>query len=213
MNRPLPDRGTSRPATAQAPDTIAAEKSGLRAIVRQRLAALAPSHRESQSQRIQSRLAASPDWQRAQLILGFASLPDEPSLLPFLLDQAKAGQPIALPRWDPTLNEYRPARLVPGAELTPGPFKVWEPPADAPAASFEQLDLVLVPGLAFDRSGRRLGRGKGYFDRLLARTPCARRWGVAFDVQIVDRVPAAPHDLNVHLLVTAGLWWPVIPAD
>ena len=73
-----------------------------------------------------------------------------------------------------------------------------------PAASRrDAIDWVLVPGVAFDRDGRRLGYGGGYYDRLLPLlSPRAARVAGAFDLQIVDRVPAAPHDVAVDAIVT-----------
>jgi 5-formyltetrahydrofolate cyclo-ligase len=67
------------------------------------------------------------------------------------------------------------------------------------------LDFILVPGVAFDLSGRRLGRGKGYYDRLLKQTR-GTTCGVAFDEQIVGEIPVEPHDLNVNCILTPTRW-------
>ena len=93
----------------------------------------------------------------------------------------------------------------PGAELVRGAFGVFEPaPAMRRPVPLDALDLVLVPGVAFDRRGRRLGHGHGYFDRFLARVPKAiPTVGLAFRFQVLDRLPAAPHDHAVQAILTA----------
>ena len=68
-----------------------------------------------------------------------------------------------------------------------------------------RLDFVLVPGIAFDLQGRRLGRGKGYYDRLLAEVR-GKTCGVAFDEQIVDEIPVEPHDIHVNCILTPTRW-------
>jgi len=78
-----------------------------------------------------------------------------------------------------------------------------EPRADCPPVTLESIEFVLTPGIAFDAEGRRLGYGGGYYDRLLPLLHSAAcRVGGAFEVQIVARVPAAPHDVRVQYVVT-----------
>ena len=77
-------------------------------------------------------------------------------------------------------------------------------PTCAPAL-LNSLDLVLVPGVAFDLHGRRLGRGKGYYDQLLAGV-CGTTCGVAFDEQIVREVPLEPHDVLMNCILTPTRW-------
>jgi len=92
----------------------------------------------------------------------------------------------------------------PGRDLAPGRFGVWEPiPQAMRPVSVEELDLVLVPGIAFDRDGHRLGHGFGYFDRLLARVPDIPTVGLCFDFQLVDRLPRHPHDRPVQTVLSA----------
>lgn len=77
-----------------------------------------------------------------------------------------------------------------------------EPRADAPLAADDSIDLVLVPALALDPQGSRLGYGAGYYDRTLARMPRAVRVGLIFDFQLLVDLPRAPHDLPMHWVVT-----------
>ena len=78
-----------------------------------------------------------------------------------------------------------------------------EPHPDLLKVSLTELDLVIVPGVAFDSLGRRLGYGGGYYDRLLATlTPGVPKIAGAYDLQVVAHIPSAPHDLRVDAIVT-----------
>ncbi len=177
--------------------------------MRRRLSAMDVAERNQQSSRIRDRIRASDAWNSARRVLGFVPLPSEPDLLPLLWESRTEDRRICVPRWNPELESYDAAELPQTGGLVPGPFAIPEPDSALPAIALERLDLILIPGLAFDRRGRRLGRGRGFFDRILRRAVLARRWGVAFDQQIVERVPTEPHDVNLHFLVTPQLWLPV----
>jgi len=180
-------------------------KQQFRAEARERLAALTPAERRDGSLRIARRIESAPGFARAAGVLGFVPLPSEPDLGPLLL-AAAARRLVAVPRWDAATGEYAPAQVLPGDAWVKGPDGVPEPSPSAPRIGWERLDLILVPGLAFDRRGWRLGRGGGYYDRLLAHAPLARRWGVAFDPQLVAEVPLEPHDVKLDTLVTPDHW-------
>ena len=85
--------------------------------------------------------------------------------------------------------------------LRPSAFGLLEPAADSPEIPLDQIDVMVIPGLAFDRTGTRLGWGKGYYDRALAATR-AVRIGYCFAVQVVRHVPREPYDIPMHHLVT-----------
>lgn len=184
-------------------------KKALRTQMRARLAHLEPAEREVASAAIRRRLESHQESPAPRVVLGYLALPTEPEVWPTLQAWAAAGVIVGLPRWRAATQDYEVAQVDAGASLQVGPYGVLEPPAEASVVAMERLDLILVPGLAFDPSGRRLGRGKGFFDRLLSFAGRARRWGVAFDFQVVAEVPAEPHDVNVHFLVTPGAWRPV----
>ncbi len=143
-------------------------------------------------------------WQQAQSIAAFAALPGEPNLLaPW-----PQGKKIALPRIKiprstgvPPVNSEMSFHFVtdPSA-LVVGTYGILEPPPEAEPAGCA-FDIILVPGLAFDRQGGRLGRGSGFYDRFLA-TVRGVRIGVCFDEQIVDEVPSEPHDSRVDFLLS-----------
>jgi len=129
-------------------------------------------------------------------------MPDEPDLWPLAAQAIKSGKQVALPRYVAATGQYEAAVITdPSAEMLPGRFGIHEPAPHCNIADSKQLDLVLVPGLAFDRHGFRLGRGKGYYDRLLAAvsgTTC----GVAFDIQLISTMPVEPHDVRLNCILT-----------
>jgi len=87
-------------------------------------------------------------------------------------------------------------------QLGPGTFGILEPLASAPLVPLDEIDLFVVPGLAFDRSGARLGWGHGFYDRTLAATPSAIRIGYCYACQLIDHVPRGRDDMSMHYLVT-----------
>ena len=113
-----------------------------------------------------------------------------------------AGKRVAWPRLAAAGREMDFATCR-ATELVPGPARALQPPDDAPRVSVSEVDVVVVPGVAFDVRGGRLGRGRGHYDATLARLP-ARAWkvGLAFDAQIVDAVPSEPHDTPLDAIVT-----------
>src|SRR5439155_17896642 len=137
-----------------------------------------------------------PVWKQARWVLLFAPLPDELDIWPALAAALSAGKAVGVPRFDPATNSYAACQvqnLV--SDLKIGRFGIHELAEHCPPISLNRLDFILVPGVAFDLTGRRLGRGKGFYDQLLAAvsgTTC----GVAFDEQIVREIPVAPHDIR-----------------
>ncbi len=92
--------------------------------------------------------------------------------------------------------------LVTADELIAGRFGLREPRADSPAVALERIAAFVIPGLAFDLEGGRVGWGRGYYDATLAKAPSALRLGVAFACQIVDHLPRDPHDVAMHYVIT-----------
>lgn len=88
-------------------------------------------------------------------------------------------------------------------ELVPGAYGIWTPREDCPEILPGEIDLILVPGTAFDRRGARLGQGGGYYDRFLPRT-AGFRMGVCHDFALLDRVAQQPHDQRMDAVVTPG---------
>jgi 5-formyltetrahydrofolate cyclo-ligase len=88
------------------------------------------------------------------------------------------------------------------AQLVPARYGLLEPAAGAPLVAVEDVAAFVIPGIAFDRAGGRIGWGRGHYDATLARAPGALRVALAFECQIVDAVPREPHDIAVHFIIT-----------
>ena len=152
------------------------------------------------------RLRCQDIWGSARNILLFAPLADEPDIWPLLNEALSAGKSVALPAFVPGTNGYTARQIVDlDRDVTTGKFGIREPSANCPGVPLNQLDLVLVPGLAFDRAGWRLGRGRGFYDRLLAKV-AGVKCGVAFDLQVLGELPIEAHDQRVNFIVTPTEW-------
>lgn len=135
-------------------------------------------------------------------VAGFWPMGDEMDVRPLLHALHDRGHPLALPVTTPRGQPLRFRRWRPGALLEAGVFGTSHP-ADPTEIT---PNVLLVPLLAFDGQGNRLGYGGGYYDRTLALLPAAFRLGVAFAGQQVPQVPAGPHDLPLHAIATeAGI--------
>jgi 5-formyltetrahydrofolate cyclo-ligase len=186
-------------------DPIAA-KAQMRGQLRARLAQIAPADRQAQSALLVERLVQSKPWQSARSVLLYAPLPDEPDLWPVLALALMSGKTAALPAFDPKTDRYVARRVDdPDRQIVLGRFGIREAAEAAAKMSLNQLDLVLVPGVAYDARGGRLGRGRGFYDRLLAEA-AGIKCGVAFDEQLVATVPLEPHDIRLNCILTPTRW-------
>jgi 5-formyltetrahydrofolate cyclo-ligase len=191
--------------------TIPEQKTSVRTRIRAVLQALTPAQREAESAAACARLLAQPAWQRARSVLLFAPRPDELDLWSCAEAALAAGKVVCLPRSAPEREEYHAARVRHlQSDVVRGRFGIREPAARCETLALKRLDLILVPGLAFTQSGRRLGRGKGFYDRWLA-GPCGRTCGVAFNEQLLDALPVELHDLTVDCILTPSRWIEVSP--
>ncbi|HWD92353.1 MAG TPA: 5-formyltetrahydrofolate cyclo-ligase [Verrucomicrobiae bacterium] len=181
-------------------------KSTLRQQIRARIKSLPPDQRAAASAQACARLEQQPVWERAQLVFFYAPLPGELDIWPLLRDGLAAGKTIALPRFDSATGRYVACQITDIAQdLSAGQYGIREPGGHCIAIPSNRLDLILVPGVAFDAYGRRLGRGKGFYDQLLESVR-GRTCGVAFDEQIVEAVPVEPHDVHLNCILTPTRW-------
>jgi 5-formyltetrahydrofolate cyclo-ligase len=180
---------------------IPTEKQMLRLRIAEALRAINADKRAEKSVAIAAHLATRLGPEPG-LVLGFAPLRREPDWTSAI----STGWQVALPRVEgEKLIFHRVASL---AELKPGSHGAREPAADERTRVFAtNATVVLVPGVAFDLAGARLGRGGGFYDRLLAHPHfAARRIAVCFACQLVERVPVEPHDVEVDEIVTEDGW-------
>ena len=178
----------------------------LRQQVRDILRNLSPAYRQAESIKACGRLQPEPVWREATWVMLYSPLPDELDVLPLLQDALRAGKGVALPRFDAGQNTYLACQVLDlKKDLQTGHYGILEPRDRCPVIPFNRLDFVLVPGVAFAMDGRRLGRGKGVYDRLLMSVRSSK-CGAGFDEQIVNDVPVEPHDVRLDCILTPTRW-------
>jgi len=180
--------------------SIANSKTDLRQKIRAQLENISEAVRAVESTGLCERLQAQ--IPSAHTILFFAPLPDELDVWPMLEMSLALGTNCALPFFDAEKNTYG-ARLLKtlATDIVLGKFGVREPAAGCEEIPLSRFDLVLVPGMAFDLNGHRLGRGRGFYDRILAEAS-GIKCGVAHDFQLLEKIPTEPHDAQVDFIFT-----------
>jgi 5-formyltetrahydrofolate cyclo-ligase len=143
-----------------------------------------------------AKVAEMQEYQQAHSVMAFVGFKGEPDTDPLFARLAVDGKRLLLPRVESTGIVV----VEGGSQLVASKFGVPEP--TGPAIDVGEVDLVIVPGLAFTATGDRLGYGQGYYDRLLP-TVSAPTVGVCFEDQLVDEMPVAPHDVRVGAVVSA----------
>ena len=145
-----------------------------------------------------ARILEDPWFAGAKTVMAFMAMPSEPDLDPVIREILRQGKRLVLPRCEEGFRLS--ARIVEDPDLLiPGVFGIREPGPELPEADPADIDLILVPGMAFDGRGRRLGRGKGYYDRFLSDCP-GRTMGICWHA--AETVPVEEHDISVDAVVT-----------
>lgn len=141
-----------------------------------------------------------PEWNTALL---YVNKPDEVASTPLILELLTTGKRICIPAFDRGLNRYYPSEIKDfSTEVETGHYGILEPRADVcRPLSQNDLDVVFLPGIAFDRSGNRLGYGYGYFDRICAALK-AVKIGLAYHFQIVDQIKVHAADVPMDGIIT-----------
>lgn len=176
-------------------------KQSIRRLIRLRKSRLTADERRQQSHEIMRLLEDLPVFQRAHVILVYASLPDEVGTFDFMQRWVKKKQ-LLLPVVKGDVLELRMCMHL--NSLQSGVLKILEPLNEPLFTQYETIDLAIIPGVAFTLDGKRLGRGKGYYDRLLS-NPAFRgvyKIGLAFPCQLVADLPVDPHDANLNQILT-----------
>lgn len=187
-------------------DSIAIAKQQLRQRLKEIRKSLDPAWVAEASQAIQKRLLELPEYLSARTVMSYVSVGKEVETQQLLLRMQKEGKTVVIPWCEG--KELRLFRWESFDELECGTLNILEPRAELrlrqdKRIAPDELDLILVPGLGFDRNGNRLGRGAGYYDRFLKTTPRrVIRIGLSFECQIVENIPMSANDEKVDLVVT-----------
>lgn len=139
-------------------------------------------------------------FQSAKTVALYMAIGGEVDLDPLFPECWKSGKHTCVPVFNAAAGIYEMAEITSETDFITGHYGIREPVSPA-LCSMDKIDLIAVPGMAFDRKGRRLGRGGGYYDRLLAGYSGVSA-ALAFDFQILPAIPAEPHDRPVDTLVT-----------
>jgi 5-formyltetrahydrofolate cyclo-ligase len=176
------------------------QKAELRERIRSLREGLSPEDRSRRSGAVAEALFGLPEVRDAATVALFSSFGSEIDTAPIIERAHAEGRRVLLPYLDEGVMEVSEHR--PGDDLVPSSYGPAEPSRRDPVDPGE-VDAAVIPGLAFDRRGRRLGYGAGFYDRWLRRLrPNASRIGIGFSFQIVDRVPAGGSDERVDVVVT-----------
>ncbi|MDP6380924.1 MAG: 5-formyltetrahydrofolate cyclo-ligase [Phycisphaerae bacterium] len=201
-------------------ESIRAEKANLRHKICTVLGKLSDNDINQWSLQIASYVFALEEFLLSRTVMAFVSLPGEVDTWPILKQAWAEGKRVVVPRIKQTTRRWDASRVheygMPAIELEPSDadspqkhpqlalsgLNIYEPKAGA-VVKPSKIDLVLAPGLAFDRHGWRLGKGGGFYDRLLSSDGFrARVFGLAFSAQIVENVPHGPADKSIEGVVT-----------
>lgn len=171
-------------------------KEEIRNAVKIRKKQLDNCQRKIASDRCFDNLEKCPEFLSAQHVLVFNSLPDEIDTARFI-KKWETVKTFYLPRVSGNDLEILPLE---GASMKEGAFHILEP-ANGICCNPDKIELIVVPAIAFDRKGNRIGRGKGYYDRLLKKAACPKI-GVGYHFQLFDEIPTEPHDVPMNAIVT-----------
>ena len=178
--------------------------------MRERRRTLTPEERAAASEIVCAKLASDSDislrvdpFDWVSPVAVYLASPQEIDLSPFIRGRLETGGAIVAPRWNGETYELAVLRGLDAAHLRQGPMGILEP-AEAEIVSPKEVGTWLVPGLAFTRSGKRLGYGGGWYDRLLAEAPKdSLKLGIAHAFQVVDDLPSERHDILLSKVVVA----------
>lgn len=175
------------------------ERERMRAQARERRSAISIIEVAELSARIAERVLHHPGYQAARAVMAYAGMQDEVRTDGLAREILRSGRALYLPVTGEDRRMW-PARLLELSRVRKGRFGILEPLDPTPANPLE-MDLILVPGLAFDRVGNRLGYGGGYYDRFLPQCT-GLKVGLAFEVQLMEAVPVERHDVPMDYLIT-----------
>ena len=181
---------------------LQAEKKALRSEILAKRRALTAAYRQKASTRIIDVFCALPDFKETRKVMCYASMADEVQILPLVQKWLDAGVTVTMPRV--IRKGEMEAVTVPSLDaLVEGEYGIFTPdPVKSQAVAPEELDLIIVPGVAFDTRGERLGMGAGFYDAYMAKAIKAKRIALAYSCQLVSSVPMEEHDELVNKIIT-----------
>jgi len=175
-------------------------KQALRAYIRRSQPIWTQQEYTAASERIVEKLKQHPRLAAARTLLLYYPLPDEVDTRALISQLAAAGKQVLLPKVTDGYHMEMRRYTGPG-DLHTGAFGIMEPTGE-PFTHYTQIDVAIVPGMAFDKAGHRLGRGKGYYDRFLNLLPHTYKIGICFPYRLLDNIPADRHDIAMDEIIS-----------
>ncbi|MBR2722033.1 MAG: 5-formyltetrahydrofolate cyclo-ligase [Clostridia bacterium] len=183
------------------PTDMNTEKKAIRQEIRSKRDAIPQEKKKELDRAILQKIASMPQFRSAKAILCYAPIGSEINLLPLVRLAQSQGKTVAFPKCDPDTEEMQFFSLLQGQKLIRGAYSIPEPPQDAPLFTPDEHTLCILPALACDRFGNRLGYGKGYYDKFLkdfrGSTVCA-----VYGAFLADTLPVEDHDVPVQWICT-----------
>jgi 5-formyltetrahydrofolate cyclo-ligase len=181
---------------------MATAKKLLRARMQRARSAISRDAAARAEQAAAAHLLGIPEIQSAAVVGLYAAIGNELPTSELAAALGARGHTLAYPRIVPGQRALAFHRVGASSELEPGPLRILQPPAQAVAIEIARIEVLVIPGLAFDRRGCRLGRGQGYYDVTLAHGQRPLCIGYAYACQVVDKVPCSDHDVLMDILIT-----------
>lgn len=177
------------------------EKAEIRKQIRELKRAVPMDEKLRRSEAVMRQVEALPEFQKAQVVLLYWSMADEVQTHDFV-NRWYRDKKLLLPCVDGDDLRLRPY-TGPDCMVSGAQFGIGEPDASLPEfTDLDKVEIIIVPGVAFDHTGNRMGRGRGFYDRLLKATPNAMKIGVAYDFQMLDEIPVEPHDVKMDKVIS-----------
>ena len=186
-------------------EEIGAAKTQIRDDISQKISAMPESERVEKTRAIENRLFEFANFLESKIALLYVNTDNEVPTESIIKRSYDYNKIVVLPAYDPEKFEMNLMKVDHFAkDLVPGPRKVLEPDAKrCKAVPMDRIDIAILPGLAFDEKGGRIGTGRGYYDRLIPRLAITtRKVALTFEDQIVAQIPMESHDKHVDIIIT-----------
>ncbi|MCD6109245.1 5-formyltetrahydrofolate cyclo-ligase [bacterium] len=175
-------------------------KEELRTEISKKKHQIPATKKEKFDNQIYKNITGLPEWKKAKKVFIYISMKDEVDTRA-LIKNYLGKKIIIVPKSHTKFNKLTLHEIKSFDDTEKGSYSIMEPKSHTRIITPEEVDLVIIPGIVFDKNGHRIGYGKGYYDRLTKHLTC-HKIGLAYKVQIVNNIPAQKHDVPVDTLVT-----------
>lgn len=185
------------------PDILKQEKQKLRRVMRERRRSIPVDQAGIWSSQIAEHFCSWPNYLQCDTVMFYLAMPEEAQTDLLIMDAFKKGKRVCVPLLGEKYGEMSAAEITSFDDLIMGKYNLKMPDSQKVKIILpDSIDLVVVPAVAFDQRGNRLGMGAGYYDRFLLMTQNAVCLGLAWGCQLVDKIPSEAHDVQMQYLLT-----------